>query len=284
MTALAWWKETRPVRLAKPNTLDRAIALGASADRLAYAFLGGYTSAICHLDPAVGVDDVGALCATEEGGGHPRAMQTTLRDGRLNGTKTFVSGGSLATQLLVVARTGVQGDRPVLAVARVPASSPGVAMEDLAELPFVPEVPHGRVVLTDVAAQVVLEGDGYLDVLKPFRTLEDLHVTAATLACLAQNGLDRLPEPQLEQLLALLASLRGLAGDDLRAPRTHLALAGVLSAVRAFVAALELQRFDAEFAARFERDRRLLHLAETVRAARTRKAWESLRAGRDALW
>ena len=284
MNALAWWKETRSVRLAKSTPIDRAIAMGASADRLGLAFLGGYTAAVTALDPAIGVDEIGALCATEDGGGHPRAMQTTLRDGRLNGTKAFVSGGSLATQLLIVARTGEQNDHPVLSVVRVAASQPGVRIEDLPELPFIPEVPHARLVLEDVAAETVLPGDGYLDALKPFRTIEDVHVTAAVIACLVQHGLEHAERATLEHALSLLAALRALAADDPQAPRTHLALAGVLAQSRALVSSMDLSVFAPEFRARLERDRKILSIADTVREKRRQRAWEALSGGRDALW
>src|SRR5438094_653029 len=57
-------------------TIDRAAAAGFAADRLGYAFAGGYRAALARLVPAV--TGSACLCATEAGGGHPRFIRTTL--------------------------------------------------------------------------------------------------------------------------------------------------------------------------------------------------------------
>lgn len=53
---------------------------------------------------------------------------------------------------------------------------------------LVPEISHGEVEMCDVRvpAASVLEGDGYELYMKPFRTVEDIHVLGAALGyCLA---------------------------------------------------------------------------------------------------
>ena len=180
----AWWAATAPLRV-HPSTVDRAIAQGFASDRLGMAFAGGYCSAMI----ALGAPDDGtpsALCATEDEGGHPRAIKTRLESGRVTGTKRFVSFGTFAKHLLVVASEGASEGRNRLRVVQVAASD--VTLDPGMELPFVPEVPHASVVLENVAGQV-LPGDGYERYLKPFRTIEDLHVNAAVLAYLLNVGL-----------------------------------------------------------------------------------------------
>lgn len=272
-----WWRQTAGLRARAATSIARAIALGAHADRLGHAFLGGYASAITALDPSLGPDALGALCATEAGGGHPRAIRTTLTDGKLDGTKHFVSGGPLATVLLVVATTGERDGRPALKVARIAATRPGVQLEEGAALPFVPEVPHGSATFRGAAVDAVLEGDGYDRYLKPFRTIEDLHVFGAVLGCLFANGRAAWPEPVLERMLALLAAISDLAARDPAAPDVHLALAGVLQTARTLIDGLEWKGLDADFVARFERDRPLLNVADRVRAQRRERAWEAVR-------
>lgn len=273
--ASSWWASTRDVRVAWPVSIDRAIALGAHADRLGHAFFGGYTAAVTALDPSLGPDDIGALCATESGGGHPRAIQTALSEGRLNGQKHFVSGGSLATKLLVVAKVGERDNRPELKLARVSGQASGVIVEDGATLDFVPEVPHGAVTFTNAPVEAVLEGDGYERYLKPFRTVEDLHVFGAIAACLVANGKGALPKPTVEQLLAVLSSIAMLGREDPRGASVHLALAGVLAQARALIDGIDFSVFEPGFRERFERDRPLLKVAERVRVARLEKAWSS---------
>lgn len=274
--ATDWWRHTRPIRAAWAHAIDRAIALGAASDRFGTAFLGGYTSAVTVLDASLGPDDLGALCATESGGGHPRAILTSLVDGKLTGEKHFVSGGSQATALLVVAKVGERDGRPELKLARVRASASGVSITDGAALDFVPEVPHGTVLLSGAPVEAVLEGDGYDRYLKPFRTIEDLHVFGAIAACLVANGRGRLPQDTVERLLSVLASIVALGREDPRAPAVHLALAGVLSTARALMDAIEPERLEAGFRERFVRDLPLLRVAQRAREQRRAKAWESV--------
>lgn len=279
----AFWRATRADRARFEDPTQRAVALGFSSDRLGFAFLGGYASALTRVDATLGPDDLGALCATEEGGAHPRAINTSLAGGRLWGAKRFVSGGPFATRLLVVATTGTHGDgRPRLVVARVSPGAKGVRLEAMPELPFVPEVPHASVALEAVAVAPgdVLPGDGYTDVLKPFRTLEDLHVYAATLGYLWSVARRAgWPRPVAERLWAAISAALALGGASPSAPATHLALAGLLGTSAQLldeVAPLWASAPEDE-AARFARDRPLLLVAQKAREARRDKAWASLR-------
>src|SRR5262245_25603109 len=92
---------------------------------------------------------------------------------------------SAAQSLLVVASTGNVDGKNRLRVVRVPANAAGVRIEP-AVAPFVPEIAHARVTLDGVrvSAGDLLPGDGYDDYLKPFRTIEDLHVHGALLGYL----------------------------------------------------------------------------------------------------
>jgi acyl-CoA dehydrogenase len=264
------------------SSVDRAIRAAARMDRLGYAFASGYVEALRQLVPEVGTARV-ALCATEEGGGHPRAIATRLApdgDGwRMSGTKSWVTLGSEARQLVVVASLGVEDGRNRLRVVRVPASREGVGFEALPPTPFVPELPHARLELTDVRVEPreVLEGDGYSRYLKPFRTVEDVHVHAAALALVlglgVRGGWDR---GLLAELTLLLQAARSLATCDPTDPTVHLALGGLIDRSRALVlaSAPSWEHLDPDVRRRLERDLPLLDVASTARGRRLERAWE----------
>ena len=64
---------------APADTVDRAALGGLAAAGVGWAFACGYEAALARLDPgATRGGLLAALCATEEGGGHPRAIRTTL--------------------------------------------------------------------------------------------------------------------------------------------------------------------------------------------------------------
>jgi len=278
---VAWWDATAPQRSAWTTPIDRAIAGGACADRVGFAFAAGYAEALRALLPSAPQDSINALCASEEGGNHPRAIQTRLEpvDGGgyvLTGNKRWATMASAAQSLLVVASTGTDSTgKNRLRVVRVPAGAAGVRIE-ASVTPFVPEIPHARVTLDRVAVSEadLLPGDGYDDYLKPFRTIEDLHVHAALLGYLiAVARRHGFPHDTVERLLAITIATRALAAADPKSTTTHLALAGLLHLATECTTELEHLWQPGAERTRWDRDRVLLQVAGTARAARRDRAW-----------
>jgi len=283
--AAAWRRVWAGIAPRWETPFDRAIAGGAASDRPAWAFAAGYQAALQRLWPPAHPATFSAFCVTEEGGVHPSAIRCALtpRPGRhgewlLDGEKTFVTGAGEAECLLVAAAAGATPEgRRILRLARVDARAPGVAVTPLPPLGLVPELPHGRVRFTEVALEEgdLLPGDGYLEAVKPFRTVEDLHVTAALVSWVFAAGRRAAwPPAALEPLLALLASARGLAAAPPLAPHVHLALAGLLALAGETLDRLEPHWETAAPAdrERWQRDRGLLAIAAAARARRLETA------------
>jgi hypothetical protein len=223
---------------------------------------------------------------TEAAGNHPRAIKATLQASEagpaytLDGAKTFVTFGSLAQTLIIAARTGEQADgKPELAMVRIPADRDGVSLQELPPIPFVPEVSHARVELRDVSvdANERMSGDGYLEYVKPFRTIEDIHVYGSAVAYLLGLGQrTKAPGGFLAELVAVLVTLDRLRESAPLDPVVHIALHGVSQHLdRLFSSDVFASLWDAAPAderERWERDRRLLHVASTAREARFAKA------------
>lgn len=290
----AWWQRHHAAAAAFSVPIERAIAGGFAADRLGYAFASGYTEALRQLFGQAGpepLSDPAALCATEEGGAHPRAIATSLtlaaeRDGgwELSGHKQLVTFGSLARVLFVVAAEGRGIDEPGrnrLAVVRIPADRAGVTIRPQPELPFVSEIPHATVELARVrvAAGERLPGDGYERYLKPFRTVEDCHVLGAVLSWLTQVARrSAWPQPLVQKLLMLIVAGQGLAAVPPLEPALHVALGGWLECIERLVSDCEplWAQAEPETRSRWERDRPLLRIAGRVRSQRLASAWQRL--------
>lgn len=189
------------------STVERALLGGFSADRIGVAFAFGYRAALTRLAPNVAKR--ACLAATEAGGAHPRTIRTTLREEAgafvLDGTKSWVTLGTAAEEILVVASTGEVDGKNRLRVVRLPADRRGVTLVARAPAPFAPEVPHSEATFQNVhiAPNEILPGDGYERYLKPFRTIEDLHVLAGFtgyLVSLARRG--QWGNPAVEELVA----------------------------------------------------------------------------------
>lgn len=287
----AWWTVWRSLEAAAADPVALAIGAGYAADRVGWAFAGGYQAALRTLLPGLPHDTLAALCVTEAGGNRPRDIRTTLTpqaDGtlRIDGAKRWTTLGPASTELLIVGVTGGAPDagRPVLRVARVPVPTPGLTLKPVPPTRFVPEVPHAEVHLHDlrVSAAALLPGDGYESCVKPFRTIEDVHVTLAVLAYLLREArVRRWPVPFTEQLVAAIALLAALAADDVRAAPTHVALAGALHIAQrlyALAGPLWAAAGDDPAAARWQRDTALFDVAGTARRQRAQRAWERLGA------
>jgi hypothetical protein len=88
------------------------------------------------------------------------------------------------------------------------------------------------------------------------------------------------PRAFVEEALAQLLALRGLAALDAASGPTHVALAGALRGVEALSARADalFDSLGAEVAGRWRRDRPLLLVAAKVRAARLDAAWAAVEA------
>jgi alkylation response protein AidB-like acyl-CoA dehydrogenase len=282
-----WWPLHRKIARDHAPTIDQAIAGGFHADRTGWAFASGYQAALRALFPRLPEDRICALCVTEADGNAPRAIKSTLQRAnggwRLDGAKRWTTLGPEGALFLVAARDAqVAGERPALRVARVASNAQGVHVETMPPTKFVPEVPHARLRFEDVRLgdEALLPGDGYDVYVKPFRTVEDLHVHAAVIAYLLREALRRSwPKSWIERAAAHLHSMCALAAEDAASPATHVALAGALQngdALRAEADRLWESGPSDEASARWQRDRELLKVASTTRAKRTERAWERL--------
>ena len=158
-----------------------------------------------------------------------------------------------------------------------------MALEAGPPLPFVPEVGHARVTFESVAvgADEILPGDGYDDALKPFRTIEDIHVTAALLAwAMRAAGASGWARAWLDEAACLLLVFRALGDRSPSAEGTHVALAGALGLVRRLLERGEWSKCSEATRAMWERDRPLLDVAAVVRSARLEAAWTRLEGGK----
>jgi alkylation response protein AidB-like acyl-CoA dehydrogenase len=261
---------------------EAALEGGALADRAGYAFIAGIRAAFEVLFSGVSRAQIPALCATEAQGAHPRTISTRFDEaaGTVTGEKRFATLAPIADVLLVLAKAGEQGGRNVLRVVRVDPHAPGVRIEPMPELAFAPEVPHATIVLENAPVVGVLEGDGFERYVKPFRTLEDVHVMAAILAYVIVEACARgWPQAVVEDALGAIASLRGISELAPLDPAAHVALAGALRATRSVFESVDrcfaMAPTD-DAAKRWVRDRPLASVAERARGQRLEVAWRRL--------
>ena len=285
-----WWRQWRSALATAP--VEQAIRGGFAADRVGWAFASGYQAALRALLPGLPADAVAAFCVTEDGGNRPRDIRTRftpLPDGSvsIDGAKRWTTLGPESSWLLIV---GAMSDvaqaaddaRPQLKVARVSATAPGLQLQAMPETAFVPEVPHARVQLQGVRVDTaaLLPGDGYARYVKPFRTVEDIHVTLAVLAYLLREARHRgWPQDFSERTTALLVAFAELATASADAATTHVALAGASSWAQRLYAdasALWARTPDDAASLRWARDAALFKVAGTARELRSARAWQRL--------
>ncbi|MEL7372652.1 MAG: hypothetical protein AAFN74_27245, partial [Myxococcota bacterium] len=247
----------------------RALQGGLRADRAGFAFVAGYHAA---CDAVFGVASWPALCVTEQGPPHPRSIECRFENGALFGTKTYVTGGPLAQTLHVLARAEPfdDEDQRRLIVATLRADAPGVGIDTMPPTSFVPEVPHGRVSFDGAVPDTVAE-NGWGGYVKPFRTVEDIHVTMSVLAYLScalqrQGG----APSDVDAIAAVVTTLFTLAQTSPERAATHRVLAGAYALAESIWPRL---RLTGEEGARWARDQKLLRIAQAARQARQKAAW-----------
>ena len=286
-----WWPRHRAIAREHSDPIHQAIIGGFVADRVGWAFASGYQAALRALFPDAPGDRICALCVTEAGGNSPKAIKSALRKSgdawTLDGSKRWTTLGPEGALFFVAARDeAASSERPAIKLVRVASGAPGLRIQPMPPTKFVPEVPHAQLQFENLKVKEteILEGDGYDRYVKPFRTVEDIHVQAAVLSYLMREG-QRLAWPQgwLERLSALLAALGKIADMPAAEAETHVALAGALAIGAGLVGETEefwkLSATDPA-ALRWRRDRELLNVAGRAREQRTRRAWERLRSSR----
>ena len=284
-----WWPRHRAIAAEHVDPIHQAIIGGFVADRVGWAFASGYQAALRALFPDAPGDRICALCVTEADGNSPNSIKSTLKKTgdawTLDGAKRWTTLGPDGGLFFVAARdAAASGERPAIKLVRVSSGAPGLNIQAMPPTKFVPEVPHAQLQFENLRIKEteILEGDGYDRYVKPFRTVEDIHVQAAVLAYLMREG-QRLGWPQswLERLSALLAALGRIADMPADEPETHVALSGALAIGTGLIGETEafwLASATDPAALRWQRDRELLKVASGAREQRTRRAWERLRA------
>ena len=298
LTLNQWWDSYRKQAKGWEIPVDRAVLGGLLADRVAYAFAGGYHNALRYLVPSLPHEKIVAFCITEEGGGHPKAIQTRLlplspenaisdslgAHWILSGRKKFITMAKEAELLLIAASAGKSSEGlNQIRLVSVGKTALGVQIEPLQGLPFVPEISHGTLILDSVSlsSSQILPGDGYTAYIKPFRTIEDIHVGAGILGYLLRLAFAYAwPQAIREELLNRFLNLRAIALSDVSSPGLHLILGGYLNEQQQLFQKISAywEKVPPETVQRWNRDISLFQVAATARDKRLERAWETVGA------
>lgn len=273
VVGLEAWYASLLERIGHPAPLQLALLGGRLAATPGLAFLAGYQGALRALWPSAPWT-LGALCVTENRSTRPADMHMRMQALSLDGRKDFVTAADAADWLLVAAREEAINAPVQLALGVVRNGAPGVRVETLPALPLMPDVSHGRLHLHSAQCER-LPGDGWDDYVKPFRTLEDIHVLAALTAWLFGVGQESAwPQALQLRLLGLLAGCAEVARQCPNAPGSHLLLAGLFAQFDSLSGELDgaFAAGDAHWAQLWQRDKGLLTMAGTARTKRLQKA------------
>ena len=202
------------------NEVDQAIWGGFNVQQFSFAFLAGYQAALSKMFPGIASGKLKALCVSEENGAHPKAIETSLHNSKINGLKTYVTAGTEAEYLMVLCRTNeISNGRQMLKMVHLPVAMQQIQISDF-ELPFMREIRHGSVNLTEtpIESDQILEGDGYKLYVKPFRTYEDIFLGISYQSMLLRQAIAYNWEETLRDKLILniftLKNLSYLAPSD----------------------------------------------------------------------
>lgn len=257
-----------------------AILGGALADRVGFAFVAGYQNALRSIT-GVGTNERLCLSVTEEGGGHPKAIQSALVPAEsgwlLTGKKKWATMAGFSEHILVAASTGFSEGRNQIRIAKVGRSSPGLSIKQMPDTPFAPEIKHFELTFDAVAVaeEAVLDGDGYTTLIKPFRTVEDIFVFASLIGFLLRLAQSAGWEPAVSaELLSLLRNLETLSHSPPLSPDTHVVLHGVIQAANRLLNSLDMSALPEQDRQRWERDRGLTQIASRARKLRFERAWQ----------
>jgi len=257
----------------KKNSLQAVLSVSLKANSIGQAFAVGYRCALQALLPELNSSQWVAMCVTEPQGNHPKQIQTQVTpDGLVSGQKSFVTMAELSQQLIVIAKSGETGERPILKAVLLQQPSQGVSLQVMEAMNLVPDIGHGQIALEN-AQGVILPGDGHNDYSKRFRYLEDIHVLMAFVSLIFSMSVRHQLQAFIsEKCLLLISSL--LAQELLDEPWQHLHIAAAFESFEKIVGDFEAS-FDSvseSFKSDWLRDKKLFSIANKAKLARTEKA------------
>ncbi len=276
-----------------PAPVDRAVIGGFITDCAAYAFAAGYCSALQSLVPELPKDKITSFCVTEAKGAHPRAIKTTLSPVKnkehaysLNGEKKYITCADEADLILAAASEGIFEDgKNMIRMVKVDSHAPGVTITPMEDIHLVPEISHGMVSFHDVAVKAddLLSGDGYLNYIKPFRTIEDLHVSAGILGYLFRIACQYDWDQAVRQtILSRIVMTRTLALSDTNSPAVHILTGDLLNRTATLFHRIEpyWETVDKNARDAWNRDKALMSIAQNARTQRLDTAWAFYEKGK----
>lgn len=280
----AWKKRFFETGAGPAATVECAALLGGLTSVPAFAFAAGYQSALRCMFPFI-EGRLASFCVTEKNGASPSAIETKIESsgGRylLTGDKSFATM-ALESDLFLVCAFDRIDDAGIknLRLASVEKKSSGVAVNPF-ELPFAREVSHAAVSFTrvELPLESILPGDGYARYVKPFRTVEDIHLFAAFAGFLFARGIEMgWPKTLLEKCAAVLSALLGLSGSEPDLPETVIAVSGIKEFFDSILQEAALYGISKDFTEeeRWKGDSKLFSVAGKIRRKRTDRGWESL--------
>jgi len=260
------------------DPIDKAIIGGFLCQQFSFAFLAGYQAALEQMFPAVAPNQLKALCVSEAKGGHPKSIETSLVDQKITGIKTYITAGTEVEHLLILCKTNeVIKERPVLKIVHVPMDVDGMEVTNF-ELPFMKDIKHGKAAMNEISikADQILDGDGYSQYTKPFRTLEDVCVSAAYQAMLLRQAIDHKWEDNLrDQLLLNIYTLKNILTLAPLEAETHLLLSAADHSFQIMLPAINkhiAENTEEHFKMDWEANKKILTLGEKIKAIRISKA------------
>ncbi len=273
-------------RLTKDKTyFDKALMGGFMCQQFSFAFMAGYQAALEKMFPSLAPNQLKALCVSEAKGGSPKFINTTLMDNKINGLKTYITAGSEVEHLIVLCKTNqIVNGKHLFKMVHLPRTADNIELTDF-ELPFMKEVKHGKLALknTSINSNQVLEGDGYSQYAKPFRTLEDILVGAACRAMLLRQAIDyKWSEGLRDQILFNLFALKNLLNLPPMEKETHLLLAANEANFENLLPSIESaidRHSPMHFKVDWGKNQKVLSLAKKVKELRLAKARSVLFGG-----
>jgi acyl-CoA dehydrogenase len=275
-----WIEHHQKIPENSENSFEKAVFSGFSSSQLSFAFLSGYEAA-CYF---ISKKRLSCVCVTENTKGSPsKSINTRITKidenfSTLKGEKSFVTFGEHCKYLLIFAKD----DEGVVRCVLLNSNQQGIEFESpVKKLNFLNEIPHSKIKLDlKISNEWILKGDGYIHYLKPFRTIEDIHVFGSFLGYFIRVGrLSHWSENLLIKMLKLIILLNNLIQFNLLSPVNHLLLNEIHEEFKIILEQISTLEFhNKEEKQFFLRDKMIFKVSDSIREQRKQSALNSIKS------
>jgi len=289
-SAGGWWKAQSETDDAKPVS-QQIVHLAFNAPNFSCAFVTAYQFALRTMFPVLPKGaNLACLCVSEKNGNSPKAIESSSKNQKIHGEKTFVTCANSIDTLLIIIN---DQDLPIIDtqnkalrlvqinnVQAIKNPSLSLSLSPYNKDKFLPDIEKGNLLLNDFPMKdaIYWEGDAHQRYSKPFSVLEGLCIRLAMCAHLLKwASVYQWPTVLRADLILQISALANALDCSPQSATTQIIIDSQNRLMEGLIKQIDtISVSNSLFNEHWQRDKICLYMDFRLRSQRLENAWQTL--------